>query len=513
MIDNTAATFTSPRRGWLLIVASILFTAAIAFICLNRTFPLGVPGEWVWNRLPRSPLFSVVPVVVAAGVFIVLCCVGRKWIERSHRRTPFAMLLAMLAAIPLHWSLFFMPDSPMGPERWILSLSHPSSSGYLIVAIDSETSVPLGEQIAWTTVDFLRGYEAWIAKQDSFHIGTHPPGLFLVYRWTYRGLSENTWVTAAIWRSSPSRVTDAVTLLHRWWKSYPALGLSVIIAVSLLTWLACWLSCPIVYALARQVSSPAASYSSATLWLLAPGPLLFMPLADVGYVLVSSTLAALLIAGPRYHPHPIFPMLFGILAGVIFIVGINLSLAFTVPLFFAVLAGVFLEPRSFFLLRWWLTWAAFLLTVGAIVLWFRFGLGFNLPAILWINLQKHRGFYEAFPRSYWLWVGVNLIEFAATVGVLSVALVAAAFTAPRRNRIALAFLATLIILDLIGKNLSEAGRLWLFLTPLAAAAAAPVFEPEKLPVRRYFLLLFLEAICAVFLYSSVEPLLPIAPPL
>src|SRR5262245_35831895 len=115
MIDNAAATSGSPRRGWLLIVASILFTAAIAFICLNRSIPLGVPGEWVWNRLPRQPLFSLIPVLIAACVFIALCGVGRKWIERSRRRTPFAILLAMLAAIPLHWSIFFMPDSPMGP--------------------------------------------------------------------------------------------------------------------------------------------------------------------------------------------------------------------------------------------------------------------------------------------------------------------------------------------------------------------------------------------------------------
>jgi len=134
----------------------------------------------------------------------------------------------------------------------------------------------------------------------------------------------------------------------------------------------------------------------------------------------------------------------------------------------------------------------------------------DLIAVCRINLEKHRGFYEHFPRSYWPWVAVNLVEFAATIGVFAVLAVAASFWSGTRTGTALAisFIATLILLDLVGKNLSEAGRLWLFLTPFAAAASAPVLERTALSPRQSAALLILQAAAAISLYAIVEPLLP-----
>lgn len=510
-MTQPASPIADRRSGWLLVSLSAVVTAAIVFICCNRSIPLGVPGEWVWNRLPRQPIFGLIPVVASGLLFIALSVAGRRMIERRPRRAAMGVILTMAAAIPLHWSIFFMPASPMGPERWLLSLSNSASSGYFSVAWNRRPTPPPNMIYQDTTAEFLRNYEAWITEQDSFHIGTHPPGLFLTYRWIIDSFVSRRSLADGFWRYSPARLTDAGAELRsstKMWRS----GYSVIVAVSLLTWLAFWLSCPLVYLLSRLIASPTASYSSASIWLLAPGPLLFMPLADVAYVFVSSMLGALLIAGARNQLHSIFPILFGMAAGFVFVVGINLSLAFTVVLLFALVAGLFLEPRSFVQLHWWLAWASFTATVATIVFLFRFGLEYNLPAVLSINLQKHRGFYEAFHRTYWTWIGVNLIEFAAMLGVMVVSLLATCREKGRRRSTACAFLATLLLLDLTGKNLSEVGRLWLFLTPLAAAASAPVFEGEKLSSRGFAILLILQAISAVFLYSSVEPLLPVGAP-
>jgi methylthioxylose transferase len=500
------------RTSWI-IVAAALFAAATIYLCFNRNIPLGVPGEWVWNRHQLPTLLSLIPVVVTAAIFILLCVVGRRTIERS-RWTAGPMLgVTMLAAVPFHVSLFLMPTAPFGPERWIMSLHNPASSGYFSVARDSHRpSKPVRSFHRESPSEFLSGYESWIAKQDSFHIGTHPPGLFLAYRWLFEAMDEYPIVAECLWRYSPDRMTTAFTQVIANEGIKAPTDYAVLAAAALAPWLAFWLSSTLVYALARHRASPTAAYSVASLWLLAPGPLLFLPLADVFYVLFSTAIAGLLIVGANSRPG--VSIFLGAIAGLLFVAAINLSLAFVVVLMFAFLVPLATDGETPFRLRWWATWSAFVVAVFGATLWLRIGLNFNLPAVLAINLEKHRGFYDAFPRSYWPWVGVNLIEFAVTLSVLFVAMIAAAIGRSRRTSgMAWALLATLLLLDLTGKNLSEAARLWLFLTPLAAAAAAPAFEGESLGARAFGALLFFQADLAACVYAAIEPLLPISVPL
>jgi hypothetical protein len=498
------------RTGWLLIAAAGAFTILLAFVCFNRTIPLGIPGEWTWNRQPNIPLFSFLPVMIAAAVFMAVCVVCWRWAERNNRRAPFALLLAMLAAVPFHWSLFFTPPAPMGAERWLLSLSNPSSSGYFSVANDLRR--PTVKHPSWNalpTSEFLADYESWIATQDSFHIGTHPPGLFLAYRGLFNLMDQDRKIPEHVLWWSPSRMLDAILALQ------PAVSLSpveysVLIAAALSTWLAFWLSTPFVYLLSRLSSSPSASLAASCFWLAMPGPLLFMPLADVAYVLPSAIVAWLLVAGASSVP--VIAATTGIAAGVVFFGAVNMSLAFLVVLMFAGLAGLFRDVQSWRRPASWVAWIAFTAAVAALLVAAYLDFGLNLLAVFKINLEKHRGFYEHFPRSYWPWVGMNLLEFAATIGVFAVLLPAACISRASSigRRTALAFVVTLVVLDLTGKNLSEAARLWLFLTPLAAASASSALEGGMLTAERFGWLLFFQCAAATILHASVEPLLPIA---
>jgi hypothetical protein len=112
---------------------------------------------------------------------------------------------------------------------------------------------------------------------------------------------------------------------------------------------------------------------------------------------------------------------------------------------------------------------------------FRVWGGINLLSVWWLNLQNHAGFYRQFPRTYWKWLLVNPIEFAIAGGVPLVCL--AAFSVSRQFRhqglkacgAAGAFLATWGILWLSGKNMGEAARLWILLTPCLIWIAGPFF--------------------------------------
>jgi hypothetical protein len=128
-----------------------------------------------------------------------------------------------------------------------------------------------------------------------------------------------------------------------------------------------------------------------------------------------------------------------------------------------------------------------------------------------INLEKHRGFYQHFPRGYFSWVFVNVLEFSLVAGV---PILLCGFSLVRRspNRhlpLAAWVMLTLLALDLTGKNLSEVARLWLFLTPIVCAAGAPAVENIR---SRWILaaLLAIQAWLLVSLVANVEPILPIA---
>src|SRR5262249_50371344 len=125
-------------------------------------------------------------------------------------------------------------------------------------------------------------------------------------------------------------------------------------------------------------------------------------------------------------------------------------------------------------------WAAAGFALPTLAAWIAFGL--NLPAVWWLNLQNHAGFYSHFSRTWWKWLLVNPIEFAFAAGGPrggSAARVAV-LQVPVHGRAApqhvWAGLATLGLLWLSGKNMGEAARLWIFLMPGLAWFSAPLFE-------------------------------------
>ncbi|MBI3863415.1 MAG: hypothetical protein HY290_16110, partial [Planctomycetia bacterium] len=111
----------------------------------------------------------------------------------------------------------------------------------------------------------------------------------------------------------------------------------------------------------------------------------------------------------------------------------------------------------------------------------------NLILVWKLNLANHAGFYRQFSRTYWKWILLNPVEFAVAAGFPLVAL--AAWSLVRNSRraglpsrgYAGAWLLTIALLWLSGKNMGEAARLWIFLIPFLPWIAAPLFEGGVLP--------------------------------
>jgi hypothetical protein len=119
--------------------------------------------------------------------------------------------------------------------------------------------------------------------------------------------------------------------------------------------------------------------------------------------------------------------------------------------------------------------AAFLLLV--LLLWL--GTGMNLLHVWTQNYANHAGFYRQFSRTYWKWLLINPLEFAIASGpALAVAAVAGCIVMLKRSfsrTAGLCWCCLLVglLLLLSGKNMGEAGRLWILFTPWLIALTPP----------------------------------------
>ena len=216
-----------------------------------------------------------------------------------------------------------------------------------------------------------------------------------------------------------------------------------------------------IYLLARASLPASVAFAAASLWPIAPSPILFHPTADTVFPLLATGALALVASGGRIRAG---------LAGVALGIGMQFTLAFLpVGLVVAIvqLSRSELSWRSR-AERVVATGAGFL---GATALAWIIS-GGNPFVTWWWNQKNHARFYDDNPRSYLAWVLANPIELAVALGLpTSIALVAglADRAVPRAS---LATLIVLALLDISGKNLSEVARLWLMFMPALGVAGA-----------------------------------------
>ncbi|HVJ80638.1 MAG TPA: hypothetical protein VNC50_06170, partial [Planctomycetia bacterium] len=453
----------------LFLAALAAATAAVCWLMLASEIPLGVMGEWVWNRSTPPPLQRWALPALAGVVLVLVGAAGYRSLVKSGRGS-LAWLVALMAAGAFHQAaLVDLPGDVFGMERWPFALALKNTSGYHAIAAERHAA-------GVTVPRFLREYAAWIETQDSFHVGTHPPGLFVANLALIEFFANRLELVDQLQRHSPKRWASGVAAYETQIGRLEPPARAALAAVAALTWLAVWLAALAVYLLVRAGSTPAVAYLAAALWLAAPGPLLFLPLADSFFVLPAAAGLACFRWGLRSAWLAV-PL--GALFGALQWMGMHCSLAFAVVGAAAAILGVLTlvaAPRHELmrqLFRLLLVSIAAFAAFGALVWWNYREHGLPLWHVWLINLRKHAGFYAAMPRSYWPWIGVNLLEFLVVLGPgAAVAWIFAAPAAARdwRSR-TLFWTAVLLVvaLDLSGKNLSEAGRLWLFLLPLAVA--------------------------------------------
>ncbi|MGZ0173600.1 MAG: hypothetical protein ACKVHE_29115 [Planctomycetales bacterium] len=474
-----------------LISAVVLSVISVAFLWLSD-IPLGVPGEWAWERISTSDagsevLLGVAQSAIAGVVYILVAWLGSRRIATCTR----AELTSWLVGIVVvgFGSMLAVQEAP--PSGWRMSkaafvLYYPGSSGYFHKA---RYEMP-------DTADFLRGYEHLMAEGDVLHVGTHPPGLFLLYRAMIDELDRRPALAEFITGTAPASVAESFGILNsnllRSGKELTTSDRAVIWLATLLTQACCVLAAIPIYLLIRQTHSRENSWRVAAFWPLLPALAIFIPKSDVLFVLPAAMLTWTWLTAARRQSFFI-----GAIAGIIGWAGLFCSLAFLpiglMAFAASLLAGIklpdddgtgspALKTASQQLATPVALWKPILggmFAVGGLTIAVFLACEMNLLNVWIHNYHNHAAFYAKFTRTIWKWWLVNPLELVFAAGVPVIFLLARSARKQLTNwRVALqhpllvSFVTVWTLLWLSGKNSGEAARLWNPLLPILLTVSA-----------------------------------------
>ncbi len=431
------------------VLLSLTLLIGFALAVSARVLPLGVPEEWVWSRLgdqvSTSPLNWLVGASVLA-LYTAFVAWGFHSLSKPEppgplRRATWISALA-LAAILVQVGLQSAAPEGFGLTKWAFSLHSAGSNGYYTLARSPEMSDPSR---------FLAQYPEWIKKQDALHVGTHPPGLFLIWRGVLGFWRGHPAEARAITQVLPGSIRAGFREISRY-DPLPSSDRAALASMGLLTLLSCSLTVVPLYLLARDRLSPAFAWAAAALWPVIPSAILFQPTADTAFPLLATSALALAVSGKR---------LAVLLSGVVLALAMQMTLAFLAVGLVVAILHLSRPGDSWFRRFERIGWTGLGFVGLTALFWLVSGAN---PLAIWLsNLHNHARFYEQFPRSYLAWNLANPVELAVGIGLPTALWALIGVRGAGRSVWALLFV--MALLQLSGRNLSEVARLWLPLMP------------------------------------------------
>jgi len=463
-----------------IIFYALTVIAAVVAGLLAAHWPWGVPGEWQWPRrvieFPRW--WMPLPPSIALIAFSL-------WLLRRVRRGAKA---AAIWALPLVLLAFMLQLSTLA-----IAPASTVRAGAVILSPVATTYFTEAGKIR-DMREFLGDY-ANRMRTFSQHAQTYPPGP-IVFFWSVRQTVERSpavqtmgaILVAAATGLAPADVAGAYARLYGRPVTAPE-TVAAILSAWLLGLLGCASIVPI-FLLARDRWGGAAAVCAGALTAALPSLILFTP-SILQLVTLEAAVALYLfhLAWSRRSAA------WGAAAGAMWAICMLTSLAMLAiaPVLVAwALIGRFGARDQRWAGAWprvaaaWIGGALGVLAVAYLAL------GINFPAIMHSALGAHREVTtRAFARTYWRWLGWNLFDFWMFLGAgLGLWLLRQMWVetaaAARGHREALtpllwALAATLVALDLSGVVRAEVGRIWMFLMPPAATAAAAYITSRQRP--------------------------------
>jgi hypothetical protein len=474
----------SPARGSVsggtteVAVAALAGLAALAAVASDALpwlrGPAPYPPEWQWGWRAEAGRPLVLAGLVAVALVLLVATAGGRW-WRARPRVGAAALLAAATVGGLSFAVALLEREPAGSLRALMARAQSFSvTSYHSVAVSGEARDPLA---------FLRAHAGLLPGfvGTAKHAATHPPGPVLWYRAAVGLCASSPALTGALLGAAEAPGPQSQPPERRAARAGALLGaLGLALLAALTVWPLAWLGEGL--GLERLDAARVAA-----VFVLLPGPALFAGSLDAALALPVTACAALLLASAR-ETRARRAVLSAAAAGALAAValfGSYGSAAFLALAGLAVAAAAVRDRPS--LARFARAGAV----TGAVAL----ALAFALPALLGHEpvraartaLALHHAEYTA-PRSYFLWLAFNPLDFALFAGLPFALLAAWRATvslgrSARRtslDRYRGAAIAGLVALVASGVTRGEVGRLWMPLVPLLLLSSARDDEPAGL---------------------------------
>jgi hypothetical protein len=465
------------------------------------SLPLGIPGEWTWQRVAPEPdlRWNLIGVAVAAALYVGFIEAGarqRQAGSRSHIKS--IAWLTGLVAVAFTWLWVVQESAPIinrtGKSAFVLYYA--SSSGYFTKARYENPDAGA----------FLSEYEGLMREGDVLHVGTHPPGLFLIFHGLITLCQQCPWLEVLDSTQSASFREACDVIARNNTRSVPPRPLlpidrRVLWLASMLVMGAAALTVLPLYWLLRRTVDASAAWRGAALWPAIPAVAMFIPKSDVAYAFVGTLMVVAWLASTDRKS-----LALAALTGLLVWCGLMMSLAFLPVVLFMAIVGWKPSPaddtasETSIRRLGWIAGAPSIRCVLAAIA------GFVTPTLLlgwccrinmidvWrLNYFNHAAFYAKYSRTYWKWLLENPLELAFSAGwpvfLLAVLFVAAALRSRRSP--AMPVVAGVVLvwgsLWLTGKNSGEVARLWIVFLPwLVWLAGLQLAALEKECNRKWF---------------------------
>ena len=458
-------------------LAQIVGVAATIGLLWGSEIPLGIPGEWTWDRIAYdAEALQAITIdwgiagIATVGYLIVCLFADRRVLEANRwEMTGWLAALVLLGAV-WHGVAQECPPDPhrLSKAPWVVW--YRSTQGYYAEARFAASEDP----------EYLAKYADRMKEGDVLHFGTHPPGLIQLHQWVIGFVSRSPKLQSWLLAYQPDSVRASLDVLADTSKDsknpLTDLDRAALWLSALLAGLAAMSTVAPLFCLLRRTCGRETAWRIVCFWPLIPALAVFHPVSDL-YLPFFGTLF-LATWGRAWTERS---WLTGIAAGVVMSVGMRLSLAMLPVAFLAAawtLADCLFAESTDSLSRrvkhLALCVVSALGSFAALTYMARWQSSLDLPAIWLQNFRNHAGFYAKYPRSATTWMLVNPLELALAAGapifVMAVSTwLSCTHGCLKSGRSLASFrlwcLVTLLVLWLSGKNSGEVARLWIFLLP------------------------------------------------
>ena len=473
-----------------LTLVSVL-SAVVIGVLWGTELPLGIPGEWTWERVP-SPGNSIemalgfVEVLIVGGIYLEIASAGLSRF-RDDERSPISRVrllgwLAALTAGGLCWlvTVQAVVPSSRGLEKIPFVIYSRGASGYFHKARYEVAN--LG--------DFLSGYESLMAEGDTLHLGTHPPGLFVGYRALIATVDSVPSLQSVAELTMPNSVSEAFDVLNdsatRPDERLSRSDRAVIWLAALLTMSACAATVIPLFFLIALTCDRRSAWGAIAFWPLLPALAVFTPKSDVLFAFPAALLLCVWMLAVHRRSVGL-----GVVAGLVGWLCLFCSLAFLPIGLVAFIAGLLFapdrdtkSPDKSLAARLWLPVVGGVVSILMLTLATAVIFDMNLLKVWQHNYHNHAAFYDNFTRTNWKWLIESPIELLVACGVPVFALALSRlksdwsniqkqpasgnFVSRRRSLPSETVAVSLVwgLLWLSCKNSGEVARLWCPLLPL-----------------------------------------------